>query len=134
MSLSENAGAKKCLKLNVSGPWHSRCMTLAREKFAPLVQRCGFANPQIPVINNVDAKLLQNGSDTGDKLINQICRPVLWQQSMEYFIQKGYRQFVEVGPKKVLRNLMRRIDRKVKVLNVEDPTSLASFLQANQGQ
>ena len=50
---------------------------------------------------------------------------------MEHLIERGFDQFVEVGPKKVLRGLMRRIDRKVKVLGVEDNASLAAFLQAN---
>ncbi len=62
----------------------------------------------------------------------QICSPVLWQQSMERLIADGRHYYVEVGPKKVLRGLMRRINRSVKVLNVEDEASLAGFLQANQ--
>jgi [acyl-carrier-protein] S-malonyltransferase len=132
VSLSDNAGAKKCMKLNVSGPWHSRCMNLARQKFEPFVRKCKFRDPQIPVINNVDALPLRSPGETADKLVDQICSPVLWQQSMERFIADGHQYFVEVGPKKVLRSLMRRINRNVKVLNVEDAASLASFLQANQ--
>ena len=132
LALSEAAGAKKCMKLNVSGPWHSRCMNLARERFEPIVRKCAFRDPQIPVINNVDASLLQNAGQVADKLIDQICSPVLWQQSVERLIADGHTSFVEVGPKKVLRGLMRRINRGVKVLNVEDAASLASFLQANQ--
>jgi [acyl-carrier-protein] S-malonyltransferase len=132
VALSETAGAKKCVKLNVSGPWHSRCMSLAREKFGPIVRKCTFRDPQIPMINNVDAMPLQSGGQVADKLIDQICSPVLWQQSVERLIADGHKSFVEVGPKKVLRGLMRRINRGVKVLNVEDAASLASFLQANQ--
>jgi [acyl-carrier-protein] S-malonyltransferase len=132
VALSQDAGAKKCIKLNVSGPWHSRCMNLAREKFEPFARGCTFHEPQIPVINNVDALPLRNEAQAADKLVEQICSPVLWQQSMERFIADGHHCFVEVGPKKVLRGLMRRINRSVKVLNVEDEASLASFLQANQ--
>jgi [acyl-carrier-protein] S-malonyltransferase len=132
LTLSEDAGAKKCMKLNVSGPWHSRCMHLAREKFEPFIRKCTFHEPQIPVINNVDALPLQNAAQAADKLVDQICQPVLWQQSVERLIADGHKCFVEVGPKKVLRGLMRRINRGVKVLNVEDAPSLAGFLQANQ--
>lgn len=128
--MCEKAGAKKCIKLNVSGPWHSRCMEHAREKFMPMVRECSFRDPQIPVVNNVDAQNLQSGAETADKLIRQICGTVLWQQSMERLIKSGFDSFVEVGPKKVLRGLMRRIDRNLKTLNVEDGASLASFLQA----
>ncbi|MFZ2444990.1 MAG: ACP S-malonyltransferase [Syntrophobacteraceae bacterium] len=125
------AGAKKCMKLNVSGPWHSRCMEFAREKFAPLVKECDFRDPQIPVVNNIDAQPLQSAAEVADKLIRQICGAVLWQQSMEWLVRAGHCNFVEVGPKKVLRALMRRIDRNVKTLNVEDGASLTAFLQAN---
>jgi [acyl-carrier-protein] S-malonyltransferase len=129
--LCEKAGAKKCIRLNVSGPWHSRCMEYAREKFNPVLRECVFKDLQIPVVSNVDAEILKAGSETPDKLSRQICSPVLWRQSMERLIGAGFNHFVEVGPKKVLRGLMRRIDRKVKVLSVEDDASLAAFLQAN---
>jgi [acyl-carrier-protein] S-malonyltransferase len=129
--MCDKAGAKKCIKLNVSGPWHSRCMEHAREKFDPLVRECAFRDPKIPVINNIDAEPLGSASELPGKLINQICGTVLWRQSMERLVKSGNDHFVEVGPKKVLRDLMRRIDRSVKVLNVEDQESLAAFLQAN---
>jgi [acyl-carrier-protein] S-malonyltransferase len=132
MSLSAEAGAKKCVELNVSGAWHSRCMILAQEKFEPHVRQCNFRDPQIPIVNNIDAKPLQNAEEASRKLINQLCSSVLWQQSMQWFIDSGYEHFVEVGPKKVLRGLMRRVNRQVEVLNVEDGASLAAFLQANQ--
>jgi [acyl-carrier-protein] S-malonyltransferase len=83
------------------------------------------------LVNNVDAQILKTCSEIHDKLSRQICGSVLWRQSMERLIGAGFDHFVEVGPKKVLRGLMRRIDRNVKVLNVEDDASLAAFLQAN---
>ena len=107
-------------------------MQLAREKFEPVVRRCTFREPRIPVISNVDAAPLERAAQAADKLIDQVCSPVLWQQSMERLIADGQNYFVEVGPKKVLRGLMRRINRNAKVLNVEDAASLASFLQGNQ--
>ncbi|MCK8602569.1 ACP S-malonyltransferase [Desulfoferrobacter suflitae] len=132
MNLSIEAGAKKCVKLNVSGPWHSRCMRLAKERFEPVVRECVFRDPQIPIVNNVDATPLKTALEAPQKLIDQLCGSVLWRQSIEWMLQEGYSQFVEVGPKRVLRGLMRKIDRSAKVLSVEDPASLASFLQANQ--
>jgi [acyl-carrier-protein] S-malonyltransferase len=132
VELCERAGAKKCVRLNVSGPWHSRSMNPARERFEPFVRRVNFREPQIPVLNNVDALPLQSAAQAADKLVDQICNPVLWQQSVERLIADGHKCFVEVGPKKVLRGLMRRINKGVKVLNVEDAASLAGFLQANQ--
>jgi [acyl-carrier-protein] S-malonyltransferase len=130
--MCEKAGAKKCVRLNVSGPWHSRCMEYAREKFAPFLKECVYKDPGIPVVNNIDAEILKDGSELFDKLSRQICNPVLWRQSMERLISAGFDHFVEVGPKKVLRGIMRRIDRKVKVLNVEDNASLAAFMEADR--
>jgi len=132
MTLSGEAGAKKCLKLNVSGPWHSRCMDFARDRFEPMVRQCEFHDPQVTVVNNVDALPLKSAAEVPGKLIDQICSSVLWHQSMEWLVAAGRQHFVEVGPKKVLRGLMRRINRGVEILNVEDSESLASFLQANQ--
>ncbi len=131
LEMCELAGAKKCLKLNVSGPWHSRCMKHARDKFESATREHSFRNPQIPIVNNIDAQQLRSGADAPEKLVNQICGSVLWRQSMEHFVGAGYTNFVEVGPKKVLRALMRRIDRNVRSQNVEDGASLTSFLQAN---
>lgn len=132
IALCTEAGAKKCVSLKVSGPWHSRCMTRARDKFEPYVRKCTFHDPQIPVLNNVDAQPLRNAAEAPQKLVDQICSSVLWRHSMEWFINSGYQNFVEVGPKKTLRGLMRRINRSVKVLSVEDTESLTTFLQANQ--
>jgi [acyl-carrier-protein] S-malonyltransferase len=132
MAMSEEAGAKKCVKLNVSGPWHSKCMVLAQDQFEPYIHQCSFKDPVITVVNNVDAQPLKNGAEAAEKLVRQICGSVLWSQSMERLVMEGHGHFVEVGPKKVLRGLMRRINRNVKILNVEDLESLAAFLQANR--
>lgn len=131
MTLSSDAGAKKCVKLNVSGPWHSRCMQFAKDKFEPIVRGCNFHDPSIPVINNIDACPLPNAEAVTGKLVNQLCSPVLWRHSVEQLIGMGYDHFVEVGPKTVLKGLMRRIDRNAKAMNVEDPASLTAFLSAN---
>jgi [acyl-carrier-protein] S-malonyltransferase len=106
-------------------------MEYARERFDPFLRACVFKEPQIPVVSNVDARILEAGSEIPDKLGRQICSPVLWRQSMERLIGAGFSNFVEVGPKKVLRGLMRRIDRNVKVFSLEDDASLTTFLQAN---
>jgi [acyl-carrier-protein] S-malonyltransferase len=132
IAMSSDSGAKKCVKLNVSGPWHSRCMSMARDQFLPHVLQCSFKNPRIPVVSNIDAKPLQSAEEAPQKLVEQICGSVLWSQSVEWLIQAGHDHFVEVGPKKVLRGLMRRINRNVKIMNVEDSESLATFLQANR--
>jgi [acyl-carrier-protein] S-malonyltransferase len=133
MEICADAGARRCVRLNVSGPWHSRCMEDAKEKFEPELAQHTFRDPQIPVVANVDAAYVADGNAAGENLARQLCAPVRWQQSMERLIKDGYQRFVEVGPKKVLRGLMRQIDRSMEVHNVEDPESLEAFLKAVGG-
>ena len=129
MEICSDAGAKRCVRLNVSGPWHSRCMVRAREKFEPKLAQHIFQDPKIPVVANVDGDYVRDGNGARENLIQQLCAPVRWQQSIERLISDGHQRFVEVGPKKVLRGLMRQIDRNLEVHNVEDPESLETFLQ-----
>lgn len=130
MEMGTEAGARRCVRLNVSGPWHSRYMQPAKERFEQELQKYTFADQQIPVVANVDADYIADGNAARENLVQQLCAPVRWQQSMERLIEDGYQRFVEVGPKKVLRGLMRQIDRNVEIYNVEDPQSLEAFLKA----
>jgi [acyl-carrier-protein] S-malonyltransferase len=104
-------------------------MELAKKDFEPLLARYRFRQPQIAVVANVHADYVTDGNEARKNLLQQLCAPVRWQQSMEKLITDGYQQFVEVGPKKVLRGLMRQINREVEVYNVEDPESLETFLE-----
>jgi [acyl-carrier-protein] S-malonyltransferase len=130
MEMATAAGAKRCVRLNVSGPWHSRFMKPAQEKFEHDLTRYTFRDPRIRVVANVDAAYVQSGAAARENLARQLCAPVLWEQSMERLIRDGYQEFVEVGPKKVLRGLLRQINRQVAVHNVEDPESLEAYLQS----
>jgi len=105
-------------------------MVTAREKFEPELAQYIFGDPKIPVVANVDGDYVRDGNNARENLVQQLCAPVRWQQSIERLINDGHQRFVEVGPKKVLRGLMRQIDRNLEVYNVEDPESLEAFLQA----
>ena len=134
MEICADAGAKRCVRLNVSGPWHSRCMVRAKEKFEPKLAQYIFQDPRIPVVANVNADYVRDGNGARENLVQQLCAPVRWQQSIERLINDGHQRFVEVGPKKVLRGLMRQIDRNVEVYNVEDPESLETFVKVVGGE
>ena len=134
MEICTDAGARRCVRLNVSGPWHSRCMELAKEKFEPVLDQHAFRKPQIPVVANVDGDYVTGASAARENLSQQLCAPVRWQESMERLIKDGYQMFIEVGPKKVLRGLMRQIDKREQVYNVEDPKSLEAFIKAVSGK
>lgn len=125
---------RRCIRLNVSGPWHSKYMEKAKLRFKEVIYSCEFKDPRIPVISNVDAQPLQAGDEVREKLCEQISASVLWKQSMEWFLRNGYRCFVEVGPKQVLSGLMKKIDKSCVVNNVDDSATLARFLQKNNNR
>lgn len=133
MEVGLEVGAKRCVRLNVSGPWHSRFMQPAQEKFVHDLAQYTFEDPEIPVVANVDGDYIASASAARENLARQLCAPVRWQQSMERLIKDGYQKFIEVGPKKVLRGLMRQIDKRVESYNVEDTHSLEALLKAVRG-
>ena len=106
-------GAKKTVLLRVSGSWHSRFMTSARDEFSLEIKKEGLKSANIPVAANVTADYVKKPDEIQSNLIKQINSPVKWIQSMQKLIDDGYGPFVEVGPGKVLKGLLRQIDRKV---------------------
>jgi len=134
MEMAAKAGSRRSIRLNVSGPWHSRFMQPAQERFALDLAGYAFRDPESLVVANVDADYVRDGAAARDNLARQVCAPVRWQESMERLIKDGHRRFVEVGPKRVLRGLLRQIDREVEVWNVEDPKSLEECLKGIRGQ
>jgi [acyl-carrier-protein] S-malonyltransferase len=124
VNLCKEAGAKRAVALSVSVPSHSRLMEDASRRLAELLDSIVFKDPQIPLVNNADAKFLDTKESIKESLIRQISRPLLWEDSVRAIDQSGIRTFVEVGPGKVLSGLIRRIVPDARVLNVEDMKSL----------
>jgi [acyl-carrier-protein] S-malonyltransferase len=113
-------GAIKVTELQVSAPFHSALMEPAAERLRPELYGVSFGDMQIPVISNVEAKPFGSKVRVPKLLVEQVTAPVRWQESMEGLIQMGVDAVVEVGPGKVLSAFMRRIDRKVKVVELHD--------------
>jgi [acyl-carrier-protein] S-malonyltransferase len=114
------SGAIKVMELPVSAPFHSALMEPAAERLQPELYNVTFADMQVPVVSNVEAKPFGSRVRVPKLLVDQISAPVRWQESMQALIQMGVESIVEVGPGKVLSALMRRIDRKVKVIELKD--------------
>jgi [acyl-carrier-protein] S-malonyltransferase len=114
------SGAVKVLELPVSAPFHSALMEPAAERLQPELYNVTFADMQVPVISNVEAKPFGSRVRVPKLLVDQITAPVRWQESVQALIQLGVEAVVEVGPGKVLSALMRRIDRKVNVVELKD--------------
>lgn len=112
VDLAETAGAMKTLPLAVAGAFHTPLMNSAVERLAAALADIRLAKPAIPVVSNVDAKPHDNPEEIRRLLLEQVVSPVLWEESMRYLLAQGFDEFHEIGPGRVLRGLLKRIDRK----------------------
>lgn len=124
MELAKSRGAKRVLELPVSAPFHSSLMKLVGEKLTKVLESIPVSDLRVPLVTNVDAAFLTGADEVVPTLIRQVSSPVLWQRCVERLIQAGVDTFVEVGPGKVLSGLIKRIDRGLRVFQVEDEESL----------
>lgn len=113
------AGAMQAKPLAVAGAFHTRIMRPADERLAEALARAPMRKAKIPVISNVDARPHDDPDEIRQLLVKQVLQPVLWEDSMQYLLGQGFDQFYEVGPGRVLRGLLRRIDRKASCQSVE---------------
>lgn len=124
ISLAKSLGAKRAMPLSVSVPSHCALMAKASERLAELLEKTDLKTPSIPIVNNADALFLNNRESIRSSLVRQLNNPLLWEDSIRAIMDSGIDTFVEVGPGKVLSGLIKRIDPKARVFNVEDNTSL----------
>jgi [acyl-carrier-protein] S-malonyltransferase len=127
--LASERGAKRAIMLPVSAPFHCSLMKPAQDRLAVDLQSLGFQKPEVPIVCNVDAELVEDAGRARDALVRQVTRAVKWDSSMRLLIAKGIQTFVEVGPGKVLCGLMRQIDRSITCANVGDEASLVKTLE-----
>ena len=114
----KEAGAKRVLPLNVSGPFHSSLLEQAGEELGKELEQVDFSDLQIPYVTNVTAEYVTDITKTKELLARQVASSVRWQQSMELLIADGVDTFVEIGPGRTLAGFLRKINREVKVYNV----------------
>jgi [acyl-carrier-protein] S-malonyltransferase len=123
-------GAKRAVRLPVSAPFHSPLMWPAQERLAADLPQLPFRAPSVPLVNNVDARPARTVEECRDGLLRQVSGPVRWEECVQELVRQGARTFVEVGPGQVLSGLIKKIDKSVRVLNVEDPASLDATVAA----
>lgn len=119
VKLCNEAGARRTVELQVSGPFHCELMEPAKAGFADALSAVALKMPSIPVVHNVDAKVASDLEDLRTKLLEQIARPVRWTGCIEAMIAAGAEEFVECGAGKVLAGLVKRIDRSKAVHNID---------------
>ena len=112
-------GAKRAVELAVSGAFHTEFMKNAYDVLNEYVNEITFNEPSVPVISNVTAEAMTSADDIRGLITKQLISPVMWTDSVKYMIDDGVDLFIEVGPGKVLRGLLRRTDKSVKCVNVD---------------
>ena len=114
------AGAMKCVRLDVAGAFHTVLMQEAVDKLAAVLAETTVRSPRIPVVSNVDARPHADPAEIRGLLARQVCGVVEWHASMTYLLSTGVRTVCEVGPGRVLRGLLKRIDRSVSCSGVPE--------------
>ena len=115
----KEAGAKRTVMLNVSGPFHSGMLAEAGEKLGEFLENVEISDPQIPYVANVTASYVTDKAEVKSLLARQVSSSVRWEQSVRAMLADGVDTFVEIGPGKTLAGFMRKITRDAKVVNIE---------------
>jgi [acyl-carrier-protein] S-malonyltransferase len=126
---AEQAGARRAIRLRVSGAFHSPLVERAAERLRPTVEKVHFKEPLAPFVSTVTAKL-ENAHRFRTLLVEQLTAPVKFTQAAGELLRNGVTVFVEVGPGNVLSGLLKRIDKGVRVVSVNDLNSLNALEQA----
>ncbi len=132
--LAKEAGAKRALKLNVSGAFHSSLMTSAADRLGEVLAGVEFKSPSIPVISNVTAEPHGPPETIPPAMVKQVNSSVRWVESVEWMKAGGVSRYIECGPGKVLTGLVKRIDKDATCLNILDIDSLKGAVVALKGQ
>jgi [acyl-carrier-protein] S-malonyltransferase len=128
ISKCKERGAKRAVPLPVSAPFHCSLMAPVQPRLADVLGAISFKHPSAPIVANVTAEPYTDAGRIVPLLLSQVTSPVRWVESVQHIVMSGVDTLVELGPGKVLTGLTRRIDKKVRALNVEDPQSLRTVV------
>jgi [acyl-carrier-protein] S-malonyltransferase len=123
---AEQEGARRAVKLRVSGAFHSPLVARAADRLRPALERVKFAEPTAPFMSTVTARI-EDAKRMGPLLVEQLTAPVRFTQAAQALVREGVHTFVEVGPGNVLSGLIKRIDRDARTISVSTPESLAKL-------
>lgn len=127
----KEAGAKRVLPLKVSGPFHSQMLAGAGEQLGKELENVTIQDFTIPYIANVTADYVNRKEDVKPLLTKQVAASVRWQQTVERMIADGVDEFVEIGPGKTLSGFMKKINRDVKVSNIDKMEDFLAFVESH---
>lgn len=121
------AGAKRCIPLKVSGPFHTALLSGAGERLAGELAKVSVRSPEIPYLCNVEASYVTDAALVKDLLIRQVSSTVRWRETMERMLADGVDTFVEIGPGRTLAGFLKKMSRDVKVVSVGKVEDLAAI-------
>jgi len=125
---AKEKGAKRAMILPVSAPFHCSLLKPAGEKLSQELEKISLNDMKIPVVTNVTAEYILDKSNVKDLLIRQVSSSVLWEDCIKKMLEAGIDTFIEIGPGKALTGFVKKINKEVKTLNVEDMDSLKKTL------
>ena len=132
--LALKVGAIKAVRLEVAGAFHTRMMSGAAEALAKALADSEITEPsQTRTIANIDAEYYETDEKIKEGLVKQLTCPILWQKCMERLLDDGVEMFYEIGPGRVLTGLMKRINRKTKVVNLSNLKAIKDLLEQTAG-
>lgn len=122
----KEAGAKRVIPLEVSGPFHSSLMQPAADKLAEALAQAEFLDASVPVVANVHARPVTSGAELRELLVKQVVSPVQWEDTIAYLIGEGVDTFVEIGSGTVLAGLIKKIDKSVRIVSVNSAAAASA--------
>lgn len=130
IDLAAARGARKAIPLSVAGAFHSGLMAPAQHELNHLIDSLEFSDPVIPIVGNVEARPLNTAAEIKEELQMQLMSCVQWNRTMDFMLQSGVRDYVELGPGRVLGGIMKRIDRKASVTSIGDYEGVCAYAAA----
>lgn len=131
--LAKEYGAKRVMMLAVGGAYHSPLMNSAKEGMAEVLDGLKITKGNVALVANVTSNPVNEPQELRNLLVEQITSPVMWYQSMGYLYQQGIRDFVEIGPGKVLQGLIKRSYKEVSLYGVDKLSDIETFIEEYKG-
>jgi [acyl-carrier-protein] S-malonyltransferase len=125
----KDAGAKRVIPLEVSGPFHSSLMKPASERLAEVLAAVPMSEAAVPVVANVTARQVAQPADIRRLLVEQVFSPVLWEDTVVWLIGQGVDTFIELGPGSVLAGLIKKVDRSRRAVSIGSLEALDKFME-----
>jgi len=122
-ALAQEEGARRAVKLRVSGAFHSPLVARAADRLRPAIEKVKFSEPTAPFMSTVTARV-ENAKRMGPLVLEQLTAPVRFTQAAQALVKEGVNTFVEVGPGNVLSGLVKRIDRNARTISVNTPAAV----------